>query len=462
MKPPAGHRFCAVLVPPVGVKICGEREILNSSEEVVMPRLLLLNHLDDTSAVDNWGIQALFYALPRMLHEAIPDLAVTALPKAWLLKQFRKVVVWPHPLLEADVRLPSFTPWPLLRLSPAIDFFIRRCSRVAEFFPEIVDDFDYVADRWLAGDGGPMAREFIAAARQADVVVHHGENQIYRNSLEGCRALFLLWFARTRLNKPSCEINHTAQLTSVRPVMPGMVRFVYPQLDVVTVREPSSLDNLRALGINKATLVPDSVFYLDPHEFSQARASEWKRSVGLDGQPFFCLSASGLAMSAPRARWEGAVTALVESLKRVVPKAVLIAKDRSCGFLEQVARITNSAFFGPEHAFADLWPLLREARFLVSGHYHNVIMGSMVGCPFVPLSTTSHKMDGVCRYLNWHVTAPFDATSLRTEGDAIVAEADRLNTHRDEYANHLLARSAQLRRDAAQNAILVREALMPS
>ena len=156
-----------------------------------------------------------------------------------------------------------------------------------------------------------------------------------------------------------------------------------------------------------------------PGDFDDAPVVAWKRSAGLAGRPYFCLSASALPMSAPREGYAGEVVRLVERLQRVTPQGVLIAKDSSCQYLRDVAKATGAAFFGPEHGFTELWSLLRDASFLVSGHYHNVIMAAMVGCPFVPLTTMTHKMQGVCRLLGWHITEPHDATYLSTEADRI-------------------------------------------
>lgn len=404
-----------------------------------MPRILLIN---DNSEQLNWGAQATPRALRAMLHDEIPGAEIEALPYSWLIQKHRRVPTLVGGFYTTRGR-----------------GVVGRLSRSVEFFPTIADDFEWFADRWEAGDGGPMADEFIEAARRADVVIHNGEHSIYRNTMEGTRALFLLWFARTRLGKPSCELNHTAHLTDVLPIMPGIVKRVYPVLDVVTVREPCSLRNLQQLGIDNVELVPDVVFYLDPSAAGGEHIAAWKRRAGLDHQPYFCLSASALPMAAPRPGRVGPVAALVRELQRIVPSAVLIAKDPHCQFLRDVAEATGAAFFGPEHALDDLWPLLHEARFLVSGHYHYVIMGSMVGCPYIPLSTNSHKMRGVCEHLGWHLETPFDATSLGAHVGAIAHEAGMLERDRSVYSDNLRERSARLRVEAGRNARLVRNVL---
>jgi Polysaccharide pyruvyl transferase len=397
-------------------------------------RVLLIN---DNSAHPNWGAQATPPALMRVLQRSLPGVEITILPWDWLRRSYRQLEIPAigELLLRSDG-------WSGARRA------LNRCSRPKEFYPTVADDFDSFADDWMAGRGGPQGVEFLELAREADVVVYNGENSIYSNTTEGCHGIFLLWLAKTRLGRPSCIVNHTAQLDDVRPIMAGMVKLVYPVLDLAAVREPRSLANVRALGIDNVELFPDVVFALGPDEDSDERVERWRLEHGLVDQKYFCVSASGLPVSMPRERWDGEVVALVRDLKAGGLQAVLVAKDPWCQPLSEVARRTDSVFFGPEHEFSDLWPLFRGASFLVSGHYHYVIFAAMVGCPFVPLSANNHKMRGICEHLGWSRTTPFDATLLRSERQEIVAEARRMSEERPGLGRHLLERAAALRVEA--------------
>ena len=414
-----------------------------------MPKILLLN---DNSEQDNWGAQATPYAIQRMLRDTIPGADTRWFSYSWLNKRFRRLRL---PLGKKVVYEPDRVPRMFGRIA-------NRVSRRAEFFPDIADEFEHFADEWMAGRGGPLADEFMAAATQSDVIVHNGENSMYKNSVMGCRALFMLWFAKTRLGKPSCEINQTVAVSSMpRPIMRGMVEVVYPLLDAVTVREPRSLADLASLEIADVQLVPDPVFYLSTDEDAERSFGEWKRRVNLDARPYFCLSAAALPMDRPRPGQESAsaVVQLVRKLKRIIPQAVLMAKDSHCLFLEKVAQETGSIYFGPEHEFPELWHLLRGATFLVSGHYHYVIVGSMVGCPFIPFATNNHKMDGICEHLSWHRTRLYDPTALRYCMHSICVEAERLIGDREALSQQLLVRTAELKAEAKKNALLIKDLL---
>jgi hypothetical protein len=397
-------------------------------------KILVIN---DNSAHVNWGAQATPSSLAKILRHSLPGAEIVALPWDWLRTAYRRLRVPPMRGMFWRTDM-----WAALRK------VLFRISEPVNFYPQVADDFDAFADEWMNGGGGPPAKEFVELAKDSGIVIYNGENSIYRNTDEGCHGIFLLWLAKTRLGKLSCIVNHTAQLNDVLPIMSGMVRLVYPALDLVAVREPCSLAGLRALGIPDAEVFPDVVFALEPGEFPRAHGDEWRLAHSLGDQTYFCLSASGLPVSMPRGAWDGEVAALVRDLKSTGLQAVLVAKDPWCLPLAEVAKRTDSLFFGPEHEYHDLWPLFEGASFLVTGHYHYIIFAAMVGCPFIPLSANNHKMQGVCEQLSWQRTLPFDATLLRGCRSEIVEEAKGLRDNRAALSARLLERSAALHDEA--------------
>ena len=407
-------------------------------------QILIIN---DNSAQLNWGSQASPPSLISILTGAMPDSTIKVLPYAWLRYPYRKKRAWLGGRLIREIKLHG------------IRQILGQSSKTISYFPEVADDFDYWADEWLAGRGGPQGKEYLTLAETADIVVYNGENSIYRNTTEGCHGIFLLWLTKTRLGKPSCIVNFTAHLNDVRPIMSGMAKLVFPELDLVAVREPCSLLTLRSLGIKNGEVFPDVVFSLRPGNFSRRRVDEWRIRNGLNDKKYFCISGSGLPASVPRGAWDGEVTALVRDLKASGLQAVLVAKDPNCQFLAEVAKRTGSLFFGPEHEFYDLWPLFEGASFLVTGHYHYVIFGAMVGCPFIPLSVNNHKMQGVCEHLGWDRTVPFDITMLRGCRGEIVDEARRLRDNRANLSAYLLERSSVLQGEAKQLGVRVSESI---
>lgn len=400
-------------------------------------RLLFLN---DNRSHPNWGAQATPNALDELFEAKMPPHERVWLSWDWLRSQFR-TFRWP---------LPSWTYEPArLRHGRRL---LARLSRPRNFFPRVADDFDRFADEWLAGEGGPMAEHFLGELERSDVLVYNGENSLYRNTLEGTRGLFLLWLSKTHLGKPTCIVNHTAHPTNVRAMMTAMVRRVYPALDLVTCRETASLDLLHGMGIAKAELVPDVVFWLRETEEARRRLDSWLAVNGLEAGKYVCMSASGLPVSRPRGEWDGAYTLLVRRVQqRTGLRTVLVARDPPCLFLEDSARKTGSVFFGPEHHFTELWPLFRQAAGLVTGHFHYAIIASIGGCPYVPLSANNHKMAGLNTMLRWKPVEPYDVTDLFSCGDVVVDRLLVLLATRPELSAHLSERTKELREQVGRD-----------
>jgi len=393
-------------------------------------RILLIN---DNSAHNNWGAEATPHALMKMLREQAPGVEIKAIPHAWLRTEYRRVKV--PGIVDMSYRVGSVR---------RVNVVARKLFDEIDFFPRVADDFSLFGQLWRHGEGGPLAEEFQGWAENADVVVYNAENSVYRNTTEACRAMFLLWYSQTVLKKPSAAVNMTAQLNTVRPILNGMVLETLPKLDLVSVREVASFENLKELGIDNVHLGADVVFGVCPEEYSATDFESWRQQVGLE-EPFFCFSASALPVSKPRGQWDGEVVHLVKELQELIPNAVMVAKDHHCLFLEEVAKRTGARFFGPEHDFSQLWPLFRRASFLVTGHFHYAIFASMVGCPFVPLTTNNHKMRGLCQLLEWPCNDPFDITAISVARQGIVECAETLLDKGLDVRRALEHRSSELR-----------------
>lgn len=375
--------------------------------------ILLLN---DNTEHKNWGAQATPFALRHILTKRVPECEIRALSWSWIRLRPR---IPKGGLMESL----EFRESPI----PRLRFLFVRCTREKEIYPRVRDDFDWFAKQWSSGGWSPIADEYLELVRWADVVVYNGENNLYRNTLEGCRSIFLLYLTQKWFGKPACGINHTIHITDVQPIMKSMIQTVYPTLSVVTSREIRSFRAFQELGVSNVKSSADVVFTLRETEQARKRVDQWLEATGLTGKPFACLSASGLPVSRPREGYDGAISELVTRLQYILGMPVVIlTKDPPCRFMMEVAKRTKSPCFGPEHHFSELWPLLRNASVLISGHYHYVIIAAISGCPFVPLSVVNHKMAGLCEQLGWQRVEPYDITCLRPIIDNICIEAGDL------------------------------------
>lgn len=385
-----------------------------------MPRLLFLN---DTRDHDNWGANAGADALFEIFKEKIPGLTVDSIMSSWTTRRFRKLPGW----LGGEIY------W-------ARKKYLDRFSLPFEFLPVVADDFENAAEDWLNGKGGPFADELLTKLKNADVIVFNAEGSTYRNNTSSIRCLFALWLAKTHFNIPALFMNGSVTLTPVDPILPAMFRKALSPTLRIAVREPISLRNVEefAPGIS-AELVPDSVFHFSSSLVDKADEKFHQFKSRLGNKPYFCFSLSML-LSMVRGYLRHGVTksslfALITRLKKIVPQSVILARDGMDQVIcQQLADSTGSLLFGPSHSYANLMSLLQNARFLISGRYHHLIISIIAGCPSIALKTTSHKVDGLCELMEGEIGTAIDATEMWNHIDSIVKTgSEYLDTYNQKH-----------------------------
>jgi polysaccharide pyruvyl transferase WcaK-like protein len=88
--------------------------------------------------------------------------------------------------------------------------------------------------------------------------------------------------------------------------------------------------------------------------------------------------------------------------------------------------------------------LLSDAKFMVTGRYHNPILGALVGCPSIAFASSNHKVHGVCELLEGHIGTPYDSTDLMSNMEAITEQAARYVAHQSSLGPRLTATAARL------------------
>lgn len=433
---------------------CGESDV---------KRILLLN---DTSDHDNWGSQACAEGLKRIILEANPGIEIRPIPSEWIARRYYalkfavagKRLVFRHRSSRRLKAEAEAMPYALAKVFVE-DFLSRQVISI----PRVADEFEAAADQWLSGQGGQEAREFLDAARGVDAVIFNAEGSTYRNNYTASKALFLLWLAKSKLGLPALFVNGSAMITEVEPVLPGMLRKVFGLIDGVAVREPRSLEAVRR-GVPGARvrLIPDSVFHFDDAQIAELQRSHGKLAgagATFGEGPVVCLSASMLPMDYRRDPARSSLFRLVEQLKNRGGHVVLLAKDNSDKFLRDLAKRTGSSFIGPSYHYSDLFGVFSRSRLLITGRYHHAIMATMVGCPVIALTTTSHKMSGLCDLFDGDIGECFDATDLFSCMDALLARASALLSSRQSLGDKLVARAAHFRNETRQLGQLVASVL---
>lgn len=408
-----------------------------------MNKILLIN---DASDHDNWGSIANSEWLKVIIQDTLPGFTVTSLLSHWTTDRFYQLPWWLGGAVETRRRK-----------------IIGNFSKPFSFLPVVADDFERVADQWCSGQGGPFAQEYLSKLNQSDAVIFNAEGSTYKNNVSAERCLFALWLAETRFQKPAFFVNGSVTLTYALPVLNAMVARTFQNITGVSVREPYSLECVRKWVPDiKIEMFPDSVFYSANHTEKIIGKESLAFLERLKDKEYFCFSLSMLNSRIDGYHSAGiektALYDLIKSLQKLVPNTVLMAKDgMDQSIIRELARSTGSHFFGPEHHYSTLIPLYQNAKFMVSGRYHHLIMAAIAGCPAIALRTTSHKVDGLCKLMEPLLGEPFDPTWLRPAIGKITQRAQDAMSAGEELRCRLRDRAVKCGREAAGIGEMIRK-----
>lgn len=392
-----------------------------------MPRKILI--LNNGSLCQNWGLQACTQGLLEIIAHKNPDTDIAQFDHAFMHRRY------------------SFEP----RLFGRKKLFAYNSRIAKKFFPifhvlpRVADEFEYIADLWLKGKGGRGANEFLQQARKADAVIFNAEGSTYRdNNICALKGLFMLWLAKTKLKKKSLFLNGSVTLTKVDSTLPAMILKVFSVIDIAAVREPDSYQNIVGYYpelMSQIRMVPDSTYVL------KVERRNLQDKI-FPGEDFFALSLSMLPVDFIRTRSLSALVYLINELKKIIPNAVLLGKDKEDQILRDVAQLTGAFFVGPSYDYQSVLNILERAKFIVSGRYHNAIFATKVGCPVIPLHTSSQKIYGLASLFRPTMPEPVDPTHLWHENKKVLDYANSIlkqgNSLRDAYRD----RSTELGQEA--------------
>jgi polysaccharide pyruvyl transferase WcaK-like protein len=397
------------------------------SGEKHYPTFLLLNDCRDQA---NYGAEALMEGLIRILHSAIPDHRLRLIPSHWLI--------------DASFGFASFHNGSSL-------------SQPEAMWPEVADQFECIADEWLAGRGGRGADTYLESLDGVDLVILNGEGSMYRANLSAVRELFLAWLAKTRLGIPTVFINGLVHLTLVVPILPAMMRKTFRVLDAITVRDPYSLRNVQTfLPEIPVKLVPDSALAL-PVEVDNPSPGVGALFNELGDREFFCFDPGPMPIDY-RFRKRSSLYRLITEIKQLVPLAVMVASATAeKPMLQQLAADTDSIYLEHQPSYRDLMAVLARARFQITGRNHNPVLGALVGCPAISLGSSSHKVHGICELLGFD--APYDGTDLWSSIERIRSHAARHLARGTALRDEIRANAARLAGESFEMGLIVKQIL---
>lgn len=353
-------------------------------------RLCLVN---DSSHNPNWGCRATSTALREGLEGAGHEVVTTI-----YLEELQG-------LTPADRRSTRRVTAFLARYGPRRPFVRALAAtaydKVRPHLPDVVpadrSGLERAEDRMLAG---AILESMLERLRPVDGVVVNGEGAVYGAQRKGRALMLLAHVAKERLGKWVGLVNHTADLAD--PAMAAFAERVYPTLDLVTFRDGLSLAACAAF-LPGGRLVPDAAFTLTPSPrdewLPQARRpgyfDVWPDRARFDPErPYVAVGGSALlvrAAGSPEAR--AGFAALAAALLAAGTQVVLTASDVPD---ERLFRPLAAEFGLPLIGLATPVPqaldVLAGADVYVGGRWHPAIFALLGGTPFVPLSSSSHKL----------------------------------------------------------------------
>jgi polysaccharide pyruvyl transferase WcaK-like protein len=400
-------------------------------------KILILNN---GSHCQNWGLQACTEGLLNIIARENIDADFMQFDHSYMHRRYSF-----EPRLLGGKKLFAYNSRVAKRYFP-----------VFHVLPRVADEFEHIADLWLQGKGGRGADEFLEKARGADAIIFNAEGSTYRDdNICALKGLFMLWLAKTKLDKKSLFLNGSVTLTRVDATLPAMIKKVFGAIDMAAVREPDSYRNIVEYYPElegKIHMVPDSTFALEVDQ----RTLEDCKFLDLD---FFVLSLSMLPVDFLRTRDTSSLVHLIQELKKTIPNAVLMGKDKEDQILKEAARLTGSFFIGPSYDYQSVLNILKRAKFIVSGRYHNAIFATKVGCPVIPLHTSSQKIYGLVSLFNGTMPKPIDPTDLWNEGKRVLNHAGLILEQGDSLRTAYKERAAELREEALRLSGSIRDIL---
>jgi len=133
-----------------------------------------------------------------------------------------------------------------------------------------------------------------------------------------------------------------------------------------------------------------------------------------------------------------ALYCLIRALKDVAAEAVFVRNGPADGYIEEIAKETNSLYIDALVDYREWMTVVRDAQFLLTGRYHNAILAAIMGCPSMTLGSISHKVHGGCEMLEI-IGTPYDGTDLVSQISSIAGHAHQYAQHRADVHDRLTA-----------------------
>ena len=258
------------------------------------------------------------------------------------------------------------------------------------------------------------------------MVLINGEGGILENQRESRMMLFIAYLAKTHFNKPVALVCHTADLS--HPTLFEIAEQVYPLLNDVVFRDPTSFERYGALG--KTRFAADVTFALEPAPVETWTPLAQRRgyfdhypneSRAFDpAKPFICLggSSSFSPRHQPGSNPQKALAQLAQSLGELAQVVLVASALPDERILEPLAKELELPYIPLATAPLQGLDLLANASLYVGGRWHGAIFALRGGTPVIAFTAETFKLEALIGQYDLHPC--FSSQDLAGQQDEMV------------------------------------------
>ncbi len=336
--------------------------------------------------------------------------------------------------------------------------------QVPPYLPDVVPttwkEFHACADRVMKDNYLPDIKRALEAC---DVVMIHGEGGIFGQQRESRMMLFIAYLAKQCFYKPVALVNQTTDIS--HPVLHEMAKNVYPMLDDVVFREPTSAEQCK--DFVTGFVAADTGFAFEPS--SQKAWAEVASKPGYfhsypentgefnPKEPYVCVGGSSIYYRKDRPNYDpvAGFTKLCEALLEQSQVVLTASAQADLPIFEPIARKLNLPLIRPETSPQQAVDLLAHSTAYIGGRWHSSIFAFLGGTPVVPLGAHTFKVDSLFKQMEIEVQ-PFEALDLERECDGIISLLNNYLAQGPALRNTLRSRAKVLGELSWENVRLLR------